>query len=160
MTTEPTTRPDARTELREIVNRVAEYSYANRHRFRGPRQADHDPERVAQALAFHALHGTLAVVWAGAAIAGIAIAFQTTRRRVLEADAQGVGVFDWKPSDPTGDCVYLGLVVATKPGAVLRLANYFMDRFPHWRHMEAWAHRRGVLKVEGGLLERLSKGKG
>lgn len=112
---------------------------------------------LTESLVFHATRGTLAVVWDGPRLAGVAIAWQTHRAHVLEAEADGKSVFNWQPSDPTGDCVYLALVAAEHPAAMKPLAEYFLKRNPHWATLPAYAHRRGKLKDQTGLLARLAR---
>lgn len=182
MNPEPTTqtlvRPANPAAFRAVIERVAEFLQTHEPRLRRETDREFNAERVTQSLVFHALHGTLAVVWNNPnlnlnlnpppppeskitsgrqvpTIAGVAIAWQTHAAQVQQRDAGHV--FNWQPTDPAGDCLYLGLVVTAAPHAMPSLANYFLKRFPQWRGLNTFAHRKGQLRSIPGLLERLAK---
>lgn len=113
-------------------------------------------EHLTEALVFHAMRGTLAVVWEQDEIAGVAVAWQTTRAKIDQAERDNRSVFDWQPNQPDGDAVYLALVLTTQRNAMRRLAKYFLEKFPQWAQLPMLAHRRGRLRDETGLLNRLA----
>lgn len=169
MTAAPTVRPIPRERvdmtLREIVGEVRAFIDANRPRFtsRPAGWADH----WEKSLAFHATRGTLALVWQPATcnlqpatLIGCAIAWRTTERWIWQAEHAGVSVFDWRTNNPEGDAVYLALVcTAAREDArptMRTLARYYLDRWPEWAGLKQFCHRRGKLRREDGLLNRLA----
>lgn len=137
-----------------VVDQAAAFCRRNRHRIKG--LDDRAFPHLREELAFHAAHKTLAIVWAGDEIAGVSIVWQTNATDIYAAEQGDRQVFDWKPTNPHGDCVYLGLVISERPGAMRPLAAYYLKTFPHWRVLPGFAHRRGKLVMEAGLLERLA----
>lgn len=141
------------TTLKDILDAV--YDFVAGQRDRLPPESETEDHAYA-ALAWHAVHGTLAVTWDGGRPVGVAIAFRTSSEAIRKAEAQGKSVFDWKAGDPAGDAVYLNLALTTQPGALAVLARYFLRRNPEWKGLRQFAHRRDQLKEIPGLLERLA----
>lgn len=156
----------ARPQLSDFgaqIERIMAYAKLNAPRVKGDRyESDDDTLRLS--LAFHALHGTLAVVWPDAQLStlnsqppvGIAIAWQMDRKRLFKREAKGLSVFNWQPTDPAGDCIYLACVMTTHPQAQARLAQYFVDKFPGWNGLATYSHRRGrLVRCGDNILHRL-----
>lgn len=148
------------TTVQTLLEPVRDYLLMQHERLRA---AKPDPVTLLQSLAFHASRGTLAVVWNAALCrdaatpAGLAIAYQ---RKEADIRERGEEVFAWRGNDAQGDSVYLALVLATDRRAMRPLAGYFLERFPQWRGLKQWAHRRGRLVRVDGLLQRLSGAQG
>lgn len=163
--------------LREIVAQVRDFIDANRPRFtsRPAGWADH----WEKSLAFHATRGNLALVWNGRAgsplpaeagahgvtrptLIGCAIAWRTYEGSIWQAEHSRRSVFDWTGNQPHGDAVYLALVCTAPVGqessraAIRTLARYYLDRWPEWAGLKQFCHRRGQLRREDGLLNRLA----
>lgn len=152
--------------LRDIVTAVRDFIDANRARFAcAPGGwADH----WEKSLAFHATRGNLALIWqpgradlpvrqeAVPHIVGCAIAWQTNAGDIYQAEHNGRSVFEWRGNDIEGDAVYLALVCTTDRRALRPLARYYLDRWPHWAGLKQFCHRRGKLRREDGLLNRLA----
>lgn len=142
--------------LRAILDATADFLRANAERFRTA-PAAMTGERLLQALAFHATRGTLALIWHDQKLIGAAIAWRTTAKHIEQCEREDRNVFDWQPNDPHGDAVYLALVCTTQRRAMRPLARYYLDRWPDWAALKQFAHRRGRLVRENGLLNRLAK---
>ena len=145
--------------IRSAVNLAAAFIQKHERRLRRDKSAGHDAERLAQTLVFHALQRTLALVWKDDTqreLAGVAIAFQTNADHVDACEVAHRSVFEWQPTDPAGDCIYLALVITDQPHAMPVLAQYYLSRFPDWERLPAVAHRRNKLVKATGLLRRLA----
>ena len=151
----PTTdRVPTAEEFRRTLAAVRRFVLAQSDRLAGSENLSH--RHLDDYLVFHATRGTLAVVWAAGAVVGVAIAWQTNTRTVLAAARENRDVFDWTPSEPQGDCVYLALVLTTAPGAIRQLANYFLASCPNWRELKQFAQRRGRLVNARRTLQKLA----
>ena len=168
-------------QFRAIIAAAADYLQANQHRIRRDKaNPAWNAERVTQTLVFHAVRGTLAIVWdqaglsrrddrtAGPAvptIAGIGIAWQTDEQTVRERHEAHLAQFDWAESDPNGDSIYFALLVTSHPAAMRDLVAYFQKRFETTAAtggtpvppLKLLAHRRGQLRDETGIMERITQ---
>ena len=127
-------------QFRAVVVAVRRFLLANADRIPHDEEISH--QWLTDYIVFHAVRGTLAVVWGDGVVQGVAIAWQMHEADLRTADAAGRDVFAWRPNDPTGDCVYLCLVVTEMPGAVRTLARYFLESCPMWLELNQFAHRR------------------
>jgi len=138
-----------------------------------------DGALVKAGLAYHAMQGTLRLEWAAKrmndegrsmkegsdanlqhstfnlqpCLVGLAIVWRDFESRLLRAAARNENIWQWQPSAPAGDCLYLALVMTSAPGALRRLAQHFANRFP--TDLPEFAYRRGKLVRGYGLLKRL-----
>jgi hypothetical protein len=105
-------------------------------------------------LSFHALHGTLR--WTAdarfdkeelveAQVHGCGVAWQITETRIREAHRNGEHVFNWQPSDPKGDCIFMADFIASRPGSLRRMLRQFEEHHPWWRPLPVWSYREGNL---------------
>lgn len=159
MTTLPHINSVQAAVIRAAVNHAAAFIQKHERKLRLEKSSGHDAERLAQSLVFHALQRTLALVWTDdtkTELCGVALAFQTSIARVDECERTHESIFNWQPTDPAGDCIYLALVVTDQPHAMPILAQYYLDRFPEWEPLPALAHRRNKLVKATGLLRRLA----
>ena len=143
-------------EFRARVTAVRRFILA--HYDRLPDTANVTHKWLTQYIVFHAVRGTLAVVRDDyGAVVGVSVAWQMHTRDLLAAERAGRDIFDWRPTDPTGDCVYLSLVISTEPGVPKTVAHYFLEFHPKWRELKQFAHRRGRFVCTRQLLNALTK---
>lgn len=101
-------------------------------------------------LLFHIHRGTLAYVMRQHRPVALAIGYQRTRAE-LEAPASADRPFEWQPSNPLGDCFYLAELViepaerAQRREIIMALIGELQARFPGWRSLRFYAHRRNRL---------------
>jgi hypothetical protein len=146
-------RAPSAEEFRALVTAVRRFILAHRHRLP---DANRDPGRwLTEFIVFHAVRGTLAVVWSGGIISGVAIAWQAHTRDLLAAVRANRDVFDWTPSDPAGDCVYLALALGERNTCRLA-AKYFLEFHPNWRELKQFAHRKGRFVNARQTLQKLA----
>ncbi len=153
----------------QVIDAVTHYISANAPRIRGE-EAVMPWNQLRTAVAFHALQGTLRVEWSSTVNSepstlnpqpstltlsptGVAIVWQTHRAELEAREREGKPAFCWQATNPTGDCLYLNLVITTAPGVMPRLAAWFRQQFPP---LPEFAHRRGKL-VQFQWLNRLSE---
>lgn len=142
-------------EFRRVVTAVRRFVLANAGRVRHHESVTH--RWLTDYVVFHLARGTMAVCWSAGIVTGIAIAWQMHLKDLLAAVQAKADVFAWRPNDPTGDCVYLSLVIGETPGVMRPLARYFLESCPNWRELNQYAHRKGKLVRAGKLLTRLAK---
>lgn len=142
-------------EFRGVVVAVRRFLLVNADRVRSADNVTH--KWLTDYIVFHAARGTLAICWMHGMVAGVAIAWQMHLKDLMTAVREKQDVFAWRPNDPTGDCVYLSLVIGEAPGVMQPLARYFLESCPNWRELKQFAHRRGKLVNARNLLTRLAK---
>lgn len=105
------------------------------------------PEVLHDYLKFHCLHGTLAFVRVAGQVAGVAIAWQTSEAKVRAAASRGGAwhACDWTPTDPQGDCLFIGEVVATDATVLVNVLRGLATRHPHWQALPWLTARHGRL---------------
>jgi hypothetical protein len=103
-------------------------------------------------LEFHMAQNTLAYAHRQPAggllitpeIRAVAIAWQCWKDEVLAAEeAGGENPFRWKPSNPEGDCIFIGNITAREPLALAGMMLTLSRRFPHWSRLQLYAFRHG-----------------
>jgi hypothetical protein len=143
-------------EFRALVAAVRRFILAHYDRLPNTENVTH--KWLTEYIVFHAVRGTLAVVRdAYGAVVGVSVAWQMHTRDLLARERAGQDIFDWQPTDPTGDCVYLSLVISTVPGVPPTVAKYFLEFHPKWRELKQFAHRRGRFVCTRQLLNALTK---
>ena len=60
-------------------------------------------------------------------------------------------VCDWKPSDPAGDCLFVGETVALMPGVWPAMREQFRALYPHWAALPwlTFRHKR-LMRFDAG----------
>lgn len=140
---------DCRT-VGDVVDRVAAHAKARGCYRHWPKEALRDY------LAFMVGQRTLAVAWHDEQVAGSATAWQCRENGILYSDLNCRTIFDWTGSDPRGDSLYLAHIAGSTRRAVPVLVSALVRRFPNWRNLKLYAHRKGVLcRMPPELFERI-----
>ena len=105
----------------------------------------YSPEVLRDYLTFHMNQNTLAWTREGENIVSCGVAWQCMAEDVIRAATYKQHLFDWQPTAPHGNSVFIADVVATTPTSALAIFQRFTERFPQWRDLHVYTFRRGKL---------------
>lgn len=108
------------------------------------------PQLLKDYLAFHALNKTMKWIQVGGEVRGCGVMWQCHEKDLHLAEVAGRHLFNWEPSDPSGDALFLGDFITSAPGAMACLVAEFEKCFPAWATLNWFTYRRGKLQRLNG----------
>lgn len=130
------------TEQREIADKVRAMAIFCLER-KGRCFADWNGAKVFQYLAWNFLNGTVFVVYEGAKIKALAIAFRVMQLELTLRDTE-CHVFDWKRLHQEGDCTLISHVFGTR-SECRTLQNMIIAKWPESKEQPFMTYRLGKL---------------
>lgn len=114
------------------------------------------PETLRDYFLWHLQAGTLAWCRCGDQVVGVGVAWQTHLALVQAAERAGRLLFDWTPSDPEGDVVFVADFVCTQPNSWMALARGLAQNWPAWASLPAWTYRHNrLIQLNPRLIRRV-----
>jgi hypothetical protein len=100
------------------------------------------PQALEDYIRFHAAQGTMSFCRADGAVTGIGFAWQLSDRELHRRHAARRAMFDWTPTDPEGDALFIANVIAVDAASRRALVLGLIKRFPGWAGLKIYTYRK------------------